>query len=117
MVVYRRRGMRGACGNRHWRYDRDCFEVTAAGAIVDFLCESSLHAPLRSNFADRQHARFLSETLVSGPLTLSGHDHPRSDIKERAIERALAEPRCAGGVRHRIVLHQRMALPETVSRL
>lgn len=58
---------------------------------------------------------FFQRLSVSGSLTLSGHDHPRCDIKERAMQRTLAEPRCAGGVRHRFVLHQRVALPKAVS--
>jgi len=111
------RGLCGAGGDRYRRDAGNRFEIAAAGAVTDLLRESPNYPAFGLSVADREHAGFLSETLVSGPIALSGHDHSRCDIEGRTMERIVAQFGRPGDLCNYPVCYQRMALPKAVRRL
>ena len=110
------RGLCGAGGDRYRRDAGNRFEIAAAGAVANVLRDPH-NAALGINLADREHAGFLSETLVSGPIALSGHDHSRCDIEGRTMERTVAQFGRPGDLCNHPVRYQRMALTKAVRRL
>src|ERR1700749_2421312 len=115
--VCRRGGVRLAGRNWNRRDGGHCFEISATGPASDLLTQSADYAAFESHSPiEREHAGFFPEALLFRSASVSGDDRSRSHLKERPLERAMAEPGYLVGVCGRFVFAQRVAVPKALKR-